>query len=361
MRRTAKVKKSALFEALGYTPHPGQAPVHASTAHRRVLACGVRWGKSTCAAMEAAAALLSPASKSIGWIVGPTLDLSDRVFLRVVAAIRARFEHRIESFELRERRLVVRNLGGGRSEVRGKSADRPVTLLGEGLDWLIVDEAARLDESVWIDHLSARLVDREGWALLLSTPNGDNWFLEAFRRGSRWKQPGWESWQSRSSENPLLDPVVIEAQRATLSPEAFREQFEAEFIGGGPERCPKCGNPSPDARGVVFIAGDLEPQRCDLCGEVIDERGKTAARLNPDGTIRMRIERWPSEMFWHDFVYVPRTKVVILPWKDDPLSGELGRAEDAEFMARIPTNDPAVLAGLPPSTDEAASDPTRRE
>ena len=70
-----------------------------------------------------------------------------------------------------ERRLVLRNLAGGFSEIRGKSADNPVSLLGEGLDWLIVDEAARLKPAIWEGHLSQRLIDKKGWALLISTPS----------------------------------------------------------------------------------------------------------------------------------------------------------------------------------------------
>ena len=67
--------------------------------------------------------------------------------------------------------------------VEGRSADNPNSLLGEGLDWLIVDEAARLREELWEQHLSQRLVDRDGWALLISTPRGPGWFYRLYRLG----------------------------------------------------------------------------------------------------------------------------------------------------------------------------------
>jgi hypothetical protein len=35
-------------------------------------------------------------------------------------------------------------MAGGQSEIRAKSADNPISLLGEGLDWVVVDEAARV-------------------------------------------------------------------------------------------------------------------------------------------------------------------------------------------------------------------------
>ena len=41
-----RLNKPALFQQLGYEPHAGQLAVHRSKAKRRVLACGVRWGKT---------------------------------------------------------------------------------------------------------------------------------------------------------------------------------------------------------------------------------------------------------------------------------------------------------------------------
>ena len=177
------LNKEALFADVGYEPHPGQLAVHRSRARRRVLVCGVRWGKSTVGVMEAIAALLEPRADSLGWIVGPTFDLSDRVVRQARDVLRKHLKHRIVGEDPRERSLVVRNLGGGLSEVRARSADNPAWLLGEGLDWLVVDEAARLKADVWEGHLSQRLVDRDGWALLTSTPRGGGWFRDLFRRG----------------------------------------------------------------------------------------------------------------------------------------------------------------------------------
>ena len=144
---TLSIDREALFADLGYEPHPGQLEVHRSRASRRILACGVRWGKSRCAAMEAIVAALMPRERSMGWIVAPTYDLSDKVFREIVVLVAEHFRHRIVVLKESEKRLVLRNLGGGLSEMRCKSADNPKSLLGEGLDWAIVDEAARLKAS----------------------------------------------------------------------------------------------------------------------------------------------------------------------------------------------------------------------
>jgi len=257
--------------------------VHRSRAKRRLLACGVRWGKSTCAAMEAVVALLEPSAGTIGWVVAPSYELANQIFRRVVAAIQTHFKHRVVALDGREQRLVIVNLGGGRSELRAKSADNPVSLLGEGLDFVIVDEAARLKREIWEEHLAQRLIDKDGWALLVSTPAGPGWFFDSFRRGRRGLDSQCASWSSPCWTNPHLDRAVIEAERARLSEEAFLQEFGGQFIGVDSEPCEVCGAPSYDAMGILVMTGDEAYPRCRACGGALNEEGKTLVRRLPNG------------------------------------------------------------------------------
>ena len=231
MARRLVVDKRALFRHLGYEPHAGQIEVHRSKAPRRVLACGVRWGKSRCAAMEAIAAAMEPRERSVGWVVGPTYDLADKVFREILYIAAGHLRHRVVTMRESERKLVLRNLGGGFSEIRGKSADNPVSLLGEGLDYVIVDEASRMKSSIWEGHLSQRLIDRKGWALLISTPRGKGWFHDLYRRGQR-ADEHCQSWAHPSWMNPYLDRALIEAERARLPDRVFRQEYGGEFLEG---------------------------------------------------------------------------------------------------------------------------------
>lgn len=228
--------KDAIFHRIGYQPHPGQAPVHASRALRRVLACGVRFGKTTAAAAEAIAAALEPSKRDKprrGWIAAPTYDLCDKAFREIVLTMHERLPFLVKVSREHERLLVVQNLGGGFTEIRGKTAENPVSLLGEGLDFLIVDEAARLKPDIWDRYLSARLVDKQGWALLISTPRGKGWYYDAWRRGQNGRDPMWESWNAPTSTNPHVDARQIEAQRTRIPEGVFRQEYLAEFMEGG--------------------------------------------------------------------------------------------------------------------------------
>jgi hypothetical protein len=238
--------------------------------------------------MEAVAALLAPCESSMGWVVAPTYELGTRVYTRVEIALRTKFEHRVVYANPREHRIVVRNLGGGLSEMRGKSADNPVSLLGEGLDWVIVDEAARLKRDVWESYLSQRLVDREGWALFLSTPRGVDWFYQLYKRGRRGVE-GFASWSSPSWANPLLDRAVIEAERERLSEEAFEQEYGAVFLGEEAEPCSECGRPDPNVSGTVVVQGPYAFPLCATCGKETDGLGHTIWTRWPDGSPQLTV------------------------------------------------------------------------
>jgi hypothetical protein len=226
-----RLNKKAFFEDLGYQPHAGQWEVHRSKAMRRILACGARWGKSMLAAAEGLSAAMEPCDRSIGWIVAPTYDLCDRVYREIVIQAAEHLRHRIVSLKEGEKRLILRNMGGGLSEVKGKSSDNPISLLGEGLDWVIVDEAAQLKPKIWEGYLSQRLIDRQGWALLISTPRGKGYFFDLFRRGQG-QDADYQSWNYPSWTNPYLNRELIEKERDRLPERVFNQEFGGQFIEG---------------------------------------------------------------------------------------------------------------------------------
>ncbi len=251
--------KPSFFRSVGYRPHPGQVEIHKSRAPRRIVACGVRWGKTLCAAMEGLAAAMEPRARSIGWVVAPTYDLCDRVFREIVVIAAEHLRHRIVTLKEHDRRLVLRNMGGGISEIRGKTADNPISLLGEGLDFVIVDEAARMKPLVWHSHLSQRLLDRRGWALLISTPKGKGWFYEMWRRG-RGADPDYQSWNRPSWTSPHLDAAQIEEERSRLPDRVFRQEYGAEFIEGSGQvfrnaRTCATGSWKDPSAGEIYYAG----------------------------------------------------------------------------------------------------------
>jgi predicted phage terminase large subunit-like protein len=115
--------------------------------------------------------------------------------------------------------------GGG--SVTVKSADNPDSLVGEGLDGLVFDEAAISQEIAWKVSLRPALTDKRGWAVFISTPRGHNWFKELFDNAVT---AGWERWQCPTSQNPKIPAAELEEARLDMGERAFAQEHEAQFI-----------------------------------------------------------------------------------------------------------------------------------
>lgn len=199
--------------------HPGQLEVARHPARFRILAAGRRWGKTRLGALLC---LVEAIQGRRAWWVAPTYKVA-RVGWREITRLAAQ----IPGVEIRRGDLMVLLPTGGEISVR--SADRPDTLRGEGLDFLVLDEAAYADPEAWSYVLRPALSDRQGRALLISTPRGLNWFHDLFRRGQA-GEPGWAAWRLPTSANPYIPPEEIEEARRQLPELVFRQEYMAEFV-----------------------------------------------------------------------------------------------------------------------------------
>lgn len=221
---TSHLNKWDVFDVFDYDPHPGQVRLHSSDARFRVIVAGRRWGKSLSAAKEAEVMLLTPGTR--GWVVSKTYDLTMKV-------IREINDDMVKKKGLRPSKKqmsgpIVLEFPWG-SSVEGKSAEHPDSLLGEGLDWLIFDECAKCNQTVWEQYLRPTLTDREGWCLFITTPQGYNWVYDLWKRGNDDDYGSWESFKSPSWDNPHLNKDDIEEARRTLEHATFQQEYGADF------------------------------------------------------------------------------------------------------------------------------------
>jgi hypothetical protein len=151
------------------------------------------------------------------------------------------------------------------------------------LDFVVIDEASRVRDDVWSEHIAPRLLDRRGWALFLSTPDGGGWFYREFRRAKKKKDPDYECWCFPTASNPFILPELIAAERTRLQDDVFRAQHLAEFVDVPIEQCETCHGPRPDAPHCVTLHNDEKPLRCPDCNGYIGEDGETRATLWPNG------------------------------------------------------------------------------
>jgi|TARA_R100000093_G_scaffold1035_1_gene2599 hypothetical protein len=216
--------KEEVWKKIDYKPHPKQELIHQSGARFRALCTGRRFGKSVLASREAIYNILIDGKR--GWIVAPNYELTKKVFREVIIILNKVFPALIERQSEANTYIKLRN----GSELVGKSADNPVSLLGEGLDFLIIDEAASIKREVWEEYLRPTLADRKGWALFISTPKGKNWFYEEYVRGKDRKVKHQDGWNYLTSDNPYIPREEIAHAEKYLPERVFLQEFQGKFI-----------------------------------------------------------------------------------------------------------------------------------
>jgi phage terminase large subunit-like protein len=200
-------------------PHPAQAEVHGSPARFKVLAAGRRFGKTRLGVLEC---LDTAARGGLAWWIAPSYKISQVGWKPL-----SRLARRIPGADVRLGDLEVRLPGGGAVAVR--SADSAGGLRGEGLDFVVMDEAAFMREDAWTEEVRPALSDKLGRALFISTPKGRNWFWNIYQRGAA-GEAGWAAFTYPTSANPYIAPSEIEAARADLPELVFQQEYEARFV-----------------------------------------------------------------------------------------------------------------------------------
>jgi predicted phage terminase large subunit-like protein len=116
-----------------------------------------------------------------------------------------------------------------------KGADRPETMRGVSLKFLVMDEYADMKPDVWEQILRPALTDQKGDAMFIGTPMGRNHFYDLYQYGALDKDPTYKSWHFTSYDNPLLDKNEIDIAKKSMSSFAFRQEFLASFEAQGSE------------------------------------------------------------------------------------------------------------------------------
>jgi hypothetical protein len=127
--------------------------------------------------------------------------------------------------------LDITLINGAKIYVRG--SDRPDTLRGVSLTYLVLDEVADIKPDTWEKVLRAALSDKKGKALFIGTPKGRNWFYDMYNLGESQEDEEWKSWHFTTKDNPLIDPKEIDGAKKTLSTFAFKQEYEASFDNAG--------------------------------------------------------------------------------------------------------------------------------
>jgi hypothetical protein len=233
--------------------------------------------------------------------------MASQVWRELKHACRTRDEVEINNDERR-----IDFVEGGWLAIRSThSADN---LRGAGLDLAVLDEAAFMAASVWPEVVRPMLLERQGKALFLSSPNGRNWFWELYTLGLDPEESDWQSFHFTSYDNPLILPAELDAIHRQTPERVWQQEYLAQFsdsagqvFRGIHEAATAPTGSRPDA-GTCYYAGvDWARDGDYTVVTVIDSDRRavvTVDRFNQinwslqRGRLKAVYDRWQPRVIW---------------------------------------------------------------
>ncbi len=207
-------------------PYPYQEEILKSKAKYRIVPAGRRAGKSETAKIAANIRLL----KGQGiWFCSPTNQNSRRMF-RQFTKLYKDFPEDLVKINKTELRIDFLFNDGW---IEFKSLAEPDNLRGEGLDFVVVDEAAFVLDGIWEEVLEPMLLTSNGDALFISSTNGKNWFWRMYQMGVHDETGRYESFKFSTYANPDIDKKELDQIKLRTPKYLFDREYMAEFEDDG--------------------------------------------------------------------------------------------------------------------------------
>ena len=244
---------------LDFSLHNKQLEIFKSKARFKIVAAGRRGGKSYLSAVTLLIEALKeenrfgiPLKGKEVWYVAPTYQQARDIIWNLLKELGQPVIDQVY-----ENTSTMRLINGRTIKLKG--SDRPDTLRGVSLAYVVLDEYAFMKPEVWDMIIGPALADTRGEALFIGTPAGKNHFYMLWDEAATDSDEEWESFHFNSLDNPLISQKELDKARNRMSKEAFRQEFEASFeaAGGGAFNSDdfQYADKSPEV-GDIFIAVD---------------------------------------------------------------------------------------------------------
>lgn len=187
-----------------------------------LLRAGRQGGKTRIGTLGAVLELSFPGA--YWWICGPTYrDLTDFVEPAFFAQIPQLWVDQGD-WSASDRILTLPN----KSIAAFRSLEDPESVRGPTLDGILMDETCKVARKAW-EVAQPALAVKQGVGIFTTTPQGEDWVHEDLWLPAEQQVPGFWACTYKTSDNPIIPREFIEMKRRTMSPEMFRQEFEASI------------------------------------------------------------------------------------------------------------------------------------
>lgn len=198
-----------------------QSQIFLNKSRFRVIVAGRRFGKTHLATVELLREALQPDKNC--WYIAPTYKAAKEIAWDMLMNIIP-----MEYIRKKNETALSINLING-STISLKGAEKPDSLRGRALDFVIMDEFADMKANTWNEVIRPSLSDRKGSAMWIGTPKGRNHFYDLWGYGIDGND-GWSSFQFTTLDGGNVSPDEIEAARRDLDERTFNQEYLAKFV-----------------------------------------------------------------------------------------------------------------------------------
>jgi len=261
---------------------PWQQEVWADETRFKIVAAGRRTGKSRLAAWLLIVNALQTERGQVFYVAptqGQARDIMWQTLLELGNPV-------ITGSHINN--LQIKLVNGATISLKG--ADRPETMRGVSLKFLVLDEYADMKPDVFEQILRPALADQKGCAMFIGTPMGRNHFYELYKYADLGDDETYKAWHFTSYDNPILDPDEIDTAKKSMSSYAFRQEFMASFEARGSEmfkedwvKFDEEGVDEGDYYIAIDLAGFEEVNKKRTKNAKLDETAIAVVKVNPNG------------------------------------------------------------------------------
>jgi len=261
---------------------PWQQEVWADDTRFKIVAAGRRTGKSRLAAWLLIVNALQTERGQVFYVAptqGQARDIMWQTLLELGNPV-------ITGSHINN--LQIKLVNGATISLKG--ADRPETMRGVSLKFLVLDEYADMKPDVFEQILRPALADQKGCAMFIGTPMGRNHFYELYKYADLGDDETYKAWHFTSYDNPILDPNEIDTAKKSMSSYAFRQEFMASFEARGSEmfkedwvKFDEEGVDEGDYYIAIDLAGFEEVNKKRTKNAKLDETAIAVVKVNPNG------------------------------------------------------------------------------
>ncbi len=261
-----------------YTPRPiWKDTIHPALSVNRfaVLVCHRRFGKTVGTVNEMIRkAILNDKKAPVYAYVAPYRNQAKRVAWEYLKYYTSPIPGRnVNESELYVE-LPTRHNGSPGARLYIIGADHPDALRGIYLDGVILDEYADIKPELWGGVIRPALADREGWAVFIGTPKGQNQFYEMYQHAQ--KSADWYACLYRADETDVIPTDELADMKAQMTDMEIRQELLCDFTASASDVVIPIDLVT-EAAGRELVEKDVEGQPVIL--------GVDVARFGDDRTV----------------------------------------------------------------------------